>query len=81
LRATNVLELIPDGLHCVVTPLNCKLRILIFAINEKVKHNKCQGEHGKLKLVVNPVILRLVLEESNYFIFDGFKCLVGWFLN
>jgi len=60
-----MLKLISNGLNRVIAPLNGYLGIHVFTIYKKVKYNERKCEHGKFKLVMNPVILRLVLKESN----------------
>ena len=47
------------------------MRVSVFSIDERVADDEAEGEHGKLKLIMNPIILRLMLEEANDLLLKG----------
>lgn len=69
--ASNMLELAHYHLHYVVAPRDGQVGILILPIEEVVEHDEEDGEHAELELIVDPVILRLVLEEANDLVLEG----------
>ena len=73
-----MLELVLEDLHREVGPSNRKLLICVLSVNEVVQHDEEESQSSKLKLIVDPVVLRLVLEEADYFIFQGLECTGLW---